>query len=172
MEKAMKKLSHLFLIALILVVTGCAHKSGPYVLSSKLGKSISSEEIQRWLSELGDLPEIRKFDDAYYYSYKSKGISLNFDTKDTLINIFLYAEGVDGFQQYQGVLPFKLSFTKNRKEIEASIGKPEITGGAGVINYWGDYTSKGFGITYNSKRLDNLKTEINTISIFLIEKHL
>ena len=166
MLKINNKLYYLLYILLtVLLITGCGQKNDTATLSSMLGKNIRGDEIQKWLSEIGDSPEIDKYDDCFYYSFKQKGVSLRFDTTEALTTVFLYSEGADGFRQYQGELPFKLSFVLSRKEIESFLGKPDKSGGEGVINYWVNYTSKGISLTYNSKQTDDLNARIYTMSI-------
>lgn len=161
----MKIVSHLFVIVLVVLLAGCSQKNDSMSFSSMVGKNIKGDEIQKWLSKVGDSPKIEKFDDSFYYSFKQKGISLRFDTTEKLTTVFLYSEGADGFRQYQGELPFKLSFLLSRNEIESIMGKPDKSGGKGVINYWVSYPSKGIGITYNSKQTDDLSARIYNMNI-------
>ena len=161
----MKTMSQLLAVILMLLFTGCGQKNDTVFLSSMIGKNIRGDEIQGWLSKVEDTPEIGKYDDSFYYSFKQKGVSLRFDTTETLTNIFLYSEGADGYRQYQGKLPYNLSFLLNRQEIENMLDKPEKSGGEGVINYWVVYTSKGVGITYNTKQTDDLNARIYVMYI-------
>jgi hypothetical protein len=137
-------------------------------LSSMLGKSINNQQVKTWLSELGACTEalIDRFNDSYYYNFKSEGISLRFDNRDDeLTTIFLYSEGADRFRQYQGDLPFGLSFQLTRKEVESILGPPEESGGDGVIDFWTSYRSKRIGITYDGKRTDDLNLRIRNITV-------
>lgn len=137
-------------------------------LSSMLGKSVNNAQVKAWLSELGACTEglVDRFSDSYYYNFKSEGISLRFDNRDDeLTTIFLYSEGADRFRQYQGDLPFGLSFQLTRKEIESILGPPDESGGNGVIDYWTSYRSKHIGITYDGKRTDDLSLRIRDISV-------
>jgi S1-C subfamily serine protease len=137
-------------------------------LSSMLGKSMNNPQVKTWLSELGVCTEalIDRFNDSYYYNFKSEGISLRFDNRDDeLTTIFLYSEGADRFRQYQGDLPFGLSFQLTRKEVESILGPPEESGGDGVIDFWTSYRSKRIGVTYDGKRTDDLNLRIRNISI-------
>ncbi|MDO9584415.1 MAG: DUF6392 family protein [Desulfomicrobium sp.] len=162
----MKKLLHLLALIMILLLTGCGHENDTEPLSSMLDKNIRGIEIQKWLTIVEESPEISRHDDVFFYSFKKKGISLRFDNKtETLTTIFLYSEGANDYRQYQGELPFKLSFVLSRKEIESILGKPEKSGGEGVINYWVYYPSNGIGITYNSKHIDDLNAQIYTLYI-------
>jgi len=141
-------------------------------LSSMLGKSINHEQVKTWLSELSACTEalIDRFDDSYYYNFKSEGISLRFDNRDDeLTTIFLYSEGTDRFRQYQGDLPSGLSFQLTRKEVESILGPPGKSGGGGGSygwdNYWAEYRSKRIRITYDGNRADDLNLRIRDISI-------
>lgn len=153
------------LIVLSLPLTAFALQKDTNRLLSMIGKDIRGAEIQEWLSEVEDSPEISRFDDVFFYSYKRYGISLRFDVEEKLSGIFLYSEGADDYRQYQGELPFKLSFTLTRKEIEDILGKPNKSGGRGNIKYWVIYPSKGITITYNDKSIDNLNARIYTLGI-------
>jgi len=137
-----------------------------------LGKSINHEQVKTWLSELSACTEalIDRFDDSYYYNFKSEGISLRFDNRDDeLTTIFLYSEGTDRFRQYQGDLPSGLSFQLTRKEVESILGPPGKSGGGGGSygwdNYWAEYRSKRIRITYDGNRADDLNLRIRDISI-------
>ncbi|MEN6433581.1 MAG: hypothetical protein ABFD06_12070 [Smithella sp.] len=116
----MKKLTYILMMIAALLVIGCVQRNDTMTLSSMLDKNINGDEIQRWLSKVGDSPAINKFAGiCFFYDFKQKGISLRFDTNGTLTDIFLYSEGADGFRQYKGELPFKLSFILSRKEVES-----------------------------------------------------
>jgi hypothetical protein len=130
-------------------------------LFSSLGKDINSPEMKTWLLSLGT-PEISS---GSFYNYKSEGISLLVDNEHKLSAIFFYSEGADGYRQYQGDLPFGLSFQSTRKEIESVLGRPDASGGKGVINYWTSYRSKGIGIVYNTMRTNEMNARIYHISI-------
>jgi hypothetical protein len=143
------------------------HNAAP--LSSMLGKSINNAQIKVWLSELGACTKavINRFDDSYYYSFKSEGISLCFSNPDNrLTAIILYSEGADHFRQYKGDLPFGLSFQLTRREVESILGQPEEFGGNGVIEYWTRYSSKGIGVTYKGKGTSDLDLHVHEISIY------
>lgn len=165
----MKKLSYLFLIIFIVYgvnysnkLFATTNKIGTDRLLSLLGKNIRGDDIQEWLSNNNATPEIDKYDSfgCYFYSFKARGISLRFDTEDLLEGIFFYSEGADGFRQYQGRLPFGLSFMLTRKEIESILGKPDAGGSDWVL-----YKSKGIGIKYKTKRLDDLNARIYMMNI-------
>ena len=128
-----------------------------------LGKDINTAEMRTWLSTLG-APKIDRFDDSYYYSYKSAGISLRFSTKGMLTTLFFYAEGADGYRQYQGNLPFGLSFQLTRKEIEGTLGLPDKSRG-GDAYYWADYSSRGILINYNPKMTNDLNARMSSLVI-------
>ena len=129
-----------------------------------LGKDINSVEMKTWLSNLGT-PKIDKNEYIISYTFKSRGVALVFDTKDKrLSSAHFYAEGQDGFRQFQGDLPYGLSFQLTRKEVESVLGPPDTSGGE-VINYWARYSSRDMRITYNTMRTDDLNARISVISI-------
>jgi hypothetical protein len=122
-------------------------------LSSLLGQQSDSVEMKAFVAKLGTTPEVQKFNDRYYYSFKSQGISLCFDKiTNALLTIFLYSEGVDNYRQFQGELPFGLSFKSTPKELEAILGVPYYNSRSapcGSLGYYYDYKSKGLQITFD-----------------------
>jgi hypothetical protein len=139
-------------------------RAGTFIpLSSILGKDINSAEMRAWLSNLGT-PEKFGNDDRYYYDYKSKGIRLVFTRTRRLNIISLYSEGVDGYRQYKGNLPYGLSFQSSRKEIESILGTPNMSS-EGVSGYQTSYHSKGIDISYNTKRSHDMNARMKIISI-------
>ena len=129
-------------------------------LASMVSKKLSDNETKNWFSNLGDPPEVSTYEDTFYYTFKNKGISILFRKPEILRTIFLYAEGTDDFSQYQGVLPFQLTFDLNRKTIESIFGKPESSGGGKYYNFYVSYDSKGIGITYNTLDPDDMDAKI------------
>lgn len=114
--------------------------------------------MKTWLSNLGT-PEVeRYYKGSSYYRFNSEGIVLAFNTEDKINGIFFY-------DQYQGDLPFGLSFQNTRKEVESILGPPDNSGGGGSMNYYTYYKSRGLGITYNTKRSNDLNARISEVSI-------
>jgi hypothetical protein len=134
-------------------------------LQELLGKKFKSKEVQAFLKTLPGKIEVAKFQECYFHSSRDGGISLRFDTKDVLTTIFLYAEGAEQFKQYSGELPNGLTFALTRAEIEKKLGKPDKSGGAGVIEYWVSYPMLGIGVTYRSKSTTDLNNKIRHISV-------
>jgi len=152
-----------FITILIFLVLSGSHLIGSEYIFSLTGENIRGEKFQKWLNTINTPAEISRHSDSYYYSFKSKGISLRFNSDDILTTVFLYSEGADGFRQFQGKLPFGLTFLDKRKDIEKLLGYPEKMGGNGVIKFWVGYPSKALGITYNTKNVNNLNAKIYTI---------
>jgi hypothetical protein len=120
-----------------------------------------------WLPQIEISPEIVKFDDCYFHNYISKGISIRFDKPDMPTAIFIYAEGMNGFQQYQSELPFGFSMQHSREQIEEIIGLPDESEEGlknledFVMNCWVKYTMKGFSIEYDTIYSDYLGAHIH-----------
>ncbi len=141
-----------------------------FSLSYMLGKNIRQEEIQTWMSKVGVLPQIeeniRKKEGqeqaTRFYNYPSKGISLWFEELDPILYaIILYSEGETGpfgawYQQYQGDLPYGLSFLTSRRAIESILGPSErLAQNYYDTGYWVYYPSKGIRhIAYKSEQLN------------------
>jgi ankyrin repeat protein len=141
--------------------------TGAATAPSMLGKNINSAEMKTWLSSLGQ-PEIlrSRLTESYYYNFKSKGISLFFNNaNDTLRGIIFYSEGADDYRQFQGDLPFGLSFQNTRSEIESILGPPDKTDDGAGTNIWTSYNSKGIRIKYNTVRTDDMNARMYFIII-------
>jgi ankyrin repeat protein len=141
--------------------------TGAATAPSMLGKNINSAEMKTWLSSLGK-PEIlrSRLTESYYYNFKSKGISLFFNNaNDTLRGIIFYSEGADDYRQFQGDLPFGLSFQNTRSEIESILGPPDKTDDGAGTNIWTSYNSKGIRIKYNTVRTDDMNARMYFIII-------
>jgi len=127
-------------------------------LSSSLGKAAHSPEIEALVSKIGASPKISKYDDCYFYNFKSQGISLRFEkATGTLSAIFLYPE-------YEGGLLFGLTFHSTRSEVESLLGPPDPSGGNGVIDQWTNYPSKGLYLM-DGKRRDDLNVHISQLAL-------
>jgi hypothetical protein len=121
--------------------------------------------MRNWLSTLGESPKVSKFDysRASYYEFKKHGLAFRLDGDEMVTSFFLYAEGVDGYREYQGRLPRGLSFSHTRQQIESLLGKPSKFGGAGISNYWANYETMGVLITYNTKSYLDFNARISHI---------
>jgi hypothetical protein len=78
----------------------------------------------------GAVPEI--MGESPYINGRDAGIAFALNEKNEIRAIFLYAEGVEDFCQYQADLPAGLSFFSSRAEVRASMGiAPSFSGEAG-----------------------------------------
>jgi hypothetical protein len=66
-----------------------------------------------------------------YISAQEAGISLSLSKTLEVDTVFLYAEGVEGFHQYQQPLPNQLSFLSPRAVVRQQLGEPNSSGEAG-----------------------------------------
>ena len=133
-----------------------------------LGKNRQSPEVGRFREVMVEEPEEAEFDSdrAFFYIWKSKGISLRFEA-GKLVTIHLYAQGADGYEQYLGDLPANLSFTDVRAEVEMKLGNPSLSGGAGVAPYWSEFQNQGVQVGYFSEDTEDLRNRIHHIGFFL-----
>ncbi|OGD17416.1 MAG: hypothetical protein A2Y69_07145 [Candidatus Aminicenantes bacterium RBG_13_59_9] len=109
-------------------------------------------------------PEIYEGIDSYTYAFKSKGLAISIDGSGLVKMIQFFSEGAEGFTEFQGVLPYTLTFLQTRAEIESILGSPEESG-SGIYNSWGDYASKGIGITYNTPDPNDVDARIYSVWI-------
>lgn len=165
----MKKLLIFTTVFNLFLLTSCSMKS-----HNKLGylidQEINSNDVQSFLNELGadyiiSRYEGTTFEGTYNYIYRSKGVEIEFSKDDKLKGIFLYSESSSNSRQYQGELPYNLSFTDTREEIEQKIGLPDVSDGGGVINYYSIWNELGISITYKNKDINDMENKIHHISI-------
>jgi DnaJ domain len=94
-------------------------------LITLLGKSKQSNEINHYVSNLNELPDIDRY--GCYYEYKNNGIGFLFNF-DALTAISLFSEGYQGYKKYRGNIPGDIVFSDDRKIINKKIGKPSKSG--------------------------------------------
>jgi hypothetical protein len=118
-----------------------------------IGQRVYGYDMRNWLSTLGESPKVVKVNNppSSYYIFKKHGLSFRLDRYEEVTSFFLYAEGTDGYSQYQGKLPLGLSFAHTRQQIESLLGKPSKVGGGGMANYWVVYETIDMVIGYNTK---------------------
>jgi hypothetical protein len=130
--------------------------------------SFSFSDITNSIDERRHNVEIAQHQYGYYYSYKSKGVSLKFDNVQNgfvLTEILLYNEAANNFSKYKSDLPENLSFNDTRAVVESKIGKPKESGGEGKIPFWANYSHLGFIVTYKSESVTDMNNKILSISI-------
>lgn len=139
-------------------------------LSMLCGKEITSPNIKDYLAAMGPGYEESRYDSSqvFYYSWKKKGVSLSFSTKQPipmLQAIFIYNEGADQFSIYPQEWPEKILPADTRKDVEEKIGKPQKSGGDGVIPFWVSYPQFGLSITYAGLSTTDMGNKIHHIAI-------
>lgn len=71
-----------------------------------------------------------------YLNAQKAGMSLALETDNSVKAIFLYAQGLEGFTQYEPPLPGNLRFETTREAIRSKLGKPALSaeaGGTGIM---------------------------------------
>jgi hypothetical protein len=136
-------------------------------LHKLIGQSIKSENVKNILSQFGDEPEIliNNLDGGYYYIYKPAGIDFMFDDSETVSAIFLFAEGADDHNQFQGKLPYDLKFSDAREVVEKKLGLPDNTEGGGGLNIWSNWEKPGIRIGYKGYDQDDQSNQIHYITL-------
>jgi uncharacterized protein (TIGR02996 family) len=130
-----------------------------------------------WLEDRGDWrviylraikgePEVDRREDSFWVSWKSEGLSLRFGL-ESFDFVVLYAEGADGFNQFRGDLPWGLSFSDVREDVERKLGRPDISSGEGVIPFWAGYDRLGVMVSYRS---ENVRFMGNPIHHIVVDK--
>jgi hypothetical protein len=114
-------------------------------LISAIGKSTSASGTKDLLAQYGLPVRPKTFprDEEYTgLNSEANGISVNYLRSEyapshisdalpegdvVLYGIFLYREGIDGFHEFKGEIPFGLRFTLTRSEARQLLGAPEWT---------------------------------------------
>jgi hypothetical protein len=99
--------------------------TNPYTLIRMIGKNMNDPELHAWVTTLN--ATVHRFSTLTFYDCKSLGLKLVFGPpNESLFSINLYG-GIDfphDFKQYQGSLPYKLSFQLSRTGVESILGPP------------------------------------------------
>jgi hypothetical protein len=153
------------LLIIILTSLGCGKQKED--LQGLIGLNINSKPFQAYLNKLEIAAEISRYDDSYYYTFKTKGIEIIFTNSDIIGGILLFSEGSDGHRQYQGKIPYNIHFTDTRRDIEQKLGPPEKNGGNGVINYYSSWNKEGLKltITYKKSNQEDMDNRIHDIAL-------
>lgn len=155
----MKKIVFLILISLV----SCKKENDK--LENLIGKDINSKEFQNYINTLDESPKISRHLDRYFYIFKDIGIDFSFTETDTIQAIFLYSEGADDRRQFNGQLPFGISFGDTRKIVERKIGPPDENNGNDIINFYSTWNDKNISISYKSKDSQDMNNKIHHISL-------
>lgn len=151
-------------LMILLNVYGISYSQNNNCIYHKyLGKEINDPEISLlWksykITDTTDMPT------GYFYNARKQGISFRFDKSLKLTHIFLYKDGIDGFEQYNGKMPHGLSFDISRQQAEAKLGKPERVGGGTYSNIYAIYNG-GMSITYTTLNSSDKNAKIEVINI-------
>lgn len=116
----MKTLLTLILIMLTLVApAGAAQAQRALSYRDFLGKTMDDDAVVQF---------ILKNNCAYgmgNYACKSQGIELGVTmVKRRIRTVFMFRQGVEGYKQYKGELPFGLKWTDSAAAVEARLGRP------------------------------------------------
>jgi hypothetical protein len=95
-----------------------------------LGQKITELDIYRATFKSAEPADVEGFK---YLSAQEEGISLSLSKTLEVEAVFLYAEGVEGFQQYKHSLLNELSFLSSRTNVRQQLGEPSSSGEAGGI---------------------------------------
>lgn len=178
-----------FLIQLFVIVLGliaCGTASRPAVNSQDLagahsGVSSSQPIVNRpatgYLDLLGknleDHVELTDFIAQNcdlvdrVYLCKSKGVELHMGgiNGTTVLHILLFAQGADGYSQYQGELPYGLSWSDTRAEVEQKLGLPSKSFGEGRLPYSVLYEDLGLQVNYDTPSMEDMSARIHHLVV-------
>jgi hypothetical protein len=90
-------------------------------VESLIGEPIDGAVVSQFLAE-------HACEVDYHYKCLSDGIEMSLGGGLAVESVFLYAEGIAGFAQYTGTLPFDLTWGTTRAQVEAALGAPTASG--------------------------------------------
>ncbi len=154
----------LFISAVIsLVVSGCAAQPAQAgqddrvapktaVYESILGKPLGDEAVAEFLAR----HECSSAD--HYLLCNEAGMALWSDSNQVIETVYLYLNKADGFEPYQGELPFGLKFYDSLAAVEYKLkrqgvgnaGLPETAAVPDRMHYRAIYHEAGLTVLYNS----------------------
>jgi hypothetical protein len=128
---------------------------------SLLDKDINSfDDIFKSLDSDYKVKEIKNYT---YVSFNKEGISFCF--KDRVLEcIYLYNEGIQGFNFYKSELPYGLNFKFLNRDIISYLGDSKTKGSASGI--WISYPHLGLELTFLNKVWEDSENPIIFISLF------
>jgi filamentous hemagglutinin len=121
-------------------------------LKALLGKRRDDFIVRRFLKELGDDAKVLAEEDGTYYEFQQRGVSLLFDLEERLKAIYLYHAGRDGYTQYAGDLPDRITFMDHQDDVLRKLGAPSKAGGGEasllyeVVPNWIRYDHDGYSV--------------------------
>jgi hypothetical protein len=92
-----------------------------------VGEKRTSIPCMQMFAVLGSA-DTDQFGGLTMYDYPSKGVLVYVNEQDTVVTIFLYPAGVDGYSESVFSLPGSLSFTQIRSEVRGAFGSPQTSG--------------------------------------------
>jgi len=111
---------------------------------SLLGKTFADPELADYL--LNNRCSLQ----GMHYVCKAIGVELSLTTAQRVRTVFFYAEGADGFKQYQDELPYDLVWSDTRLDVERKLGPPTSVNEGLGNQIWVSYDSLNLSITYQS----------------------
>jgi hypothetical protein len=96
-------------------------------LTALIGRPI--EAVKDVLGTFGP-PEVTRIEDETYHEFRGAGFSLT-ESSDSgeIVAAHMYPEGVDGYREFAGALPYALRFGEARHAVHARLGVPTAFGG-------------------------------------------
>jgi len=134
---------------------------------SLIGKNITDPDIQYILNSNKSF-KTKEISNHLYINFLEEGISLNFLDK-RLTTIFFFNEGVHGYKQFKGMLPYKITWEMKNKAIVEKLGDTKIKGG-GNVPVWLAFNNLGIEFSFLGKLWADTENVMTHISLFQKEK--
>lgn len=153
--------------AISLLIAGCGGqlvntnseepvKSNVAIHESLLGKSLTDDEVANFITGNHCLSVVQ------VELCREIGMALWIDSNQTVETVYFYLNNADGFEPYEGELPYGLKFYDTIGAVQyklnrQGIGRAGLPYGAGTpdhVHYLADYHQVGLTIIYNSPVAD------------------
>jgi hypothetical protein len=101
---------------------------------------------------------------GFHYICKSIGVELSLDSGQRVVTVFMYAQGVDGFDEYTGDLPYGLTWNSTRSDVQGQLGSPNAQG-TETYTSWDAYQDRGVYVDYDSPSAEDLSARMIRIQV-------
>lgn len=138
----------------------------PDALHRAIGKEVGSAEVTELIDLLPGLPYAFATRESVSLVAEEAGLEFLVETKTWTVQlIFVRAPGVNGGDGYAGAVPFGLSMTNTRAEVERKLGRPASSMGGGDFWFLASYPRAGLSLTYATKSRRQADSPIRQLAL-------
>lgn len=102
-----------------------------------LGMNLDDVAKSAFVLSLDDQPTTEKIEDRFYMELPSQGLAFIATLDQRVRAVQLYAEGYQKYNGFARAIPEGISFSNSRRAVQDRLGKPSVSGGGNVIQFFG-----------------------------------